>query len=139
MSETGGLTPAAHAPQAGEGTASMQQPQNPTQRPQNWALKEATQYTTGLSRYVRIRCGADRFVLAAQPGLAKERVIPITDSTQAATDQLVQAIWEFQESWGSAGEHGHWRPILQVRVVPGGEQRLSELKALLKNSGLVIE
>ena len=127
----------------GTGAASMSpmqnMSQNSAQRPQNWALKEATQYTTGLSRYVRIRCESDKFVIASQPGMAKEREIPITDSVQSAADQLVQAIWEFQESWGSAGEKGHWRPILQVRVAPGGEQRLHELKALLRTSGLVIE
>ena len=108
-------------------------------RPQNWALQGATQYTTGLSRTVRVRCEADRFVLPAQAGLATGRVIPITGSVATAADQLVQAILEFQQSWGSAGENVHWRPILQVRVSPGGEQRFQELKALLKNSGLVID
>ena len=78
-------------------------------------------------------------MLSAQSGLAKERAIPITGSAIEAADQLVQAIWEFQESWGSAGENKHWKPILQVRVSPGGEQRLQELKIHLRNSGLAIE
>jgi hypothetical protein len=113
--------------------------QNPAQRAQNWALKDATQYSSGISRTVRIRCESDRFVLSAQAGLARERVIPVGDSVSAAADKLVQAVWEFQESWGGAGENMHWRPILQVRTLPGGEQRLQELKVHLKNSGLVVE
>ena len=114
-------------------------PQNPSQRAQNWGLKGATQFTTSVSRVVVIRCEADRFVLATQSGLRTERVIPITGSVSSAADQLVQVIWEFQESWGSAGTNTHWRPILQVRVTPGGERRLQELKVHLRNSGLVIE
>ena len=117
----------------------MQPMQSSAQRPPNWALKDATQYSSGFSRVVVIRCEADRFVLAAQSGLAVERTIPIADSVSTAADRLVQAIWEFQASWGSAGENRHWRPMLRVRVVPGGEQRLRELKTLLKNSGLMIE
>ena len=112
-------------------------PQN--QRQQNWALQGATQFTTGISMTVRIRCDADRFVIPAQAGLAAEREIPIAGSVSTAADQLVQAIWEFQHSWGSAGENTHWRPILKIQVSPGGEQRLRELQTLLRNSGLVVE
>jgi hypothetical protein len=151
-SETDGLTSAALAPpkfssgapspQGDVGTAQMQQMQqmqNSPQRPPNWGLKGATQYSSGISRTVRIRCEANRFVLSAQAGLAAERSIPIGDSVQAAADQLVRAVWDFQESWGVAGENRHWRPRLQVQVVSGGEQRLRELKALLRNSGMVFE
>ena len=110
-----------------------------TQRSQNWGLQGATQYTTGISRYVQIRCEANHFVLPAQAGWTAERKIPIGDSVSTATDQLVQAIWEFQNSWGSAGENTHWRPILRVRVASGGEQRFRELQAVLRNSGLAME
>jgi hypothetical protein len=114
-------------------------PQNMQQRQQNWALQGVTQYSSGISRGVKIRCEADRFVLSAQTGLQKQRVIPIENSVSAAADQLVKAIWEFQESWGTAGENRHWKPILQVQVPAGGEQRLRELKIHLRYSGLVIE
>ena len=131
------------AERVGEDTMEQQRrmpsPQSSPQRMQNWGLKGATRFSAGISRTVRIRCEADRFVLPAQAGLQAERRIPITDSVSKAADQLVQAIWEFQESWGSAGEQEYWRPILRVQVLPGGEQRLSELKIHLKNSGLVIE
>ena len=117
----------------------MPQMQNPPQRPQNWGLKGATQFSSSLSRTVRIRCEADRFVLPAQAGLAAGQEIPIGHSVSAAADQLVQAVWEFQNSWDSAGENMHWRPILKVQVSPGGERRLQELKIHLRNSGLVVE
>ena len=109
------------------------------QRSPNWALKDATQFSSGISRSVIVRCESDRFVIPAQSGLLAERLVPIGNSVSAAADQLVQAIWDFQHSWGVAGENLHWRPILRVRMVPGGEQRLRELKFLLRDSGLVIE
>ena len=115
------------------------QMQNPAQRRQDWALQGATQFSTGISMTVRIRCEADRFVFPAQAGLVTEREIPIDGSVSAATDQLVQAVWEFHHSWGSAGENRHWRPILRIQVSPGGEQRFRELQTLLRNSGLEIE
>ena len=108
-------------------------------RPQNWGLQGATQFTSGISRTVRIQCDAERFVIPAQAGLAEEQAIPIAGSIAIAADQLVQAIWDFQNSWGSAGNNMHWRPILKVQVLPGGEPRLQELQTLLRNSGLVIE
>jgi hypothetical protein len=112
----------------------------PQQRPLNWALQGATQYTTGISRSVRVRCESDRFVLLPQSGLESDVEIPIdADSVVSSADRLVEAIWEFQRSWGVAGENTHWRPILNVRVSPGGEQRLEELRSHLRHSGLVIE
>jgi hypothetical protein len=121
-------------------SAMQRPPQNSSlPRQQNWGLQGITQYTTGISRTVRIRCEAGRFVLVPQAGLAVEKETPITGSVASAADQLVQSIWEFQQSWGSAGTNGHWKPILKTQVAPGGEHRLSELKALLKTSGLMIE
>jgi len=111
----------------------------PNQRPQNWALQGMTQFTREISRYVHIRCEANRFVLSVQTGLTTEQEIPITGSVVTAADQLVQAIWDLQNSWDSAGENVHWRPILRIRVSPGGEQRVRELQTLLRNSGLEIE
>ncbi|MDR0327969.1 MAG: hypothetical protein LBI05_06720 [Planctomycetaceae bacterium] len=130
----------AGTPGQGQGTADGgRQTVAEKMRPPNWALQGATQYTRGYSRNVRIVCETDRFMLPAQAGLTKSQVIPITDSVGAAADQLVQAIWEFQQSWDSAGENMHWKPILQVRVAPGAEQRLEYLKFHLKNSGLEFE
>jgi hypothetical protein len=141
--EEGGRRQTADGNRSGEGTQQGEQmsslpPQNVPQRPQNWALQGATQFSSGISRAVKIRCEANRFVLSAQVG-TKERTIPIAGSVSSSADQLVQAIWEFQESWGSAGENMHWKPRLQVQVSPGGEQRLQELKIHLRNSGLAIE
>ena len=37
------------------------------------------------------------------------------------------------------GRGMYWRPILQIDVAPAAEFRYAELKALLDNSGLIVE
>jgi hypothetical protein len=38
-----------------------------------------------------------------------------------------------------AGNRMYWRPILQVQVAPGGEERFRDLAVLLEGSGLTVE
>jgi hypothetical protein len=102
-------------------------------------LKDVTPFSAAVSRNIKIQCEADKFVLVPQTGLMTVRVVPITNSVYEAADKLVLAIWEFMDSWGMAGEKMYWHPVLQVRVVSGGEQRFQELKSLLRNSGLAVE
>ncbi|MDR2706717.1 MAG: hypothetical protein LBC02_13130 [Planctomycetaceae bacterium] len=117
-------------PAIGHGTA--------TNRADNWALRDATPFSSAVSRNIKIQCEANRYVLLPQTGLVGSRVVPITNSGYDAADKLVTAIWEFMDSWGIAGEKMYWRPVLQVKVMSGGEQRFQELKSLLQNSGMII-
>ncbi|MDR0704201.1 MAG: hypothetical protein LBF88_04360 [Planctomycetaceae bacterium] len=107
-------------------------------RVDNWALRDATPFASAVSRNIKIQCEANRYVLVPQTGLVRSRVVPITNSGYAAADKLVTAIWEFMDSWGIAGDKMYWRPVLQVKIMPGGEQRFLELKSLLQNSGIII-
>jgi hypothetical protein len=38
-----------------------------------------------------------------------------------------------------AGRGMYWKPLLQVHVGPGGEQRFADLTALLDGSGIAVE
>jgi hypothetical protein len=130
-------------PQQSSPQPDMQMKQQPMEgkssKGENWALKGATPFSAAVSRSVKIRCEEDKFTLVQQPGLIGVRVVPITESVYSAAEKLVQVIQEFEESWGIAGEKMYWKPILKVQVVPGGERRFQELKALLRESGMVIE
>ncbi|MDR1269490.1 MAG: hypothetical protein LBK82_08195 [Planctomycetaceae bacterium] len=125
-------------PQSGTSMTGRGTPETPQNRADNWALRDAVPFTTAVSRNIKIQCEANQFVLVPQTGLLGFRVIPITNSVYESTDKLVTVIWEFMDSWGIAGEKMYWRPVLQVKVLPGGEQRFQELKSLLQNSGIVI-
>ncbi|MDR2117405.1 MAG: hypothetical protein LBP87_13595 [Planctomycetaceae bacterium] len=107
-------------------------------RQENWALRDAVPFSTPVSRNIKIQCEANQFVLVPQTGLLGFRVVPITNSVYETADKLVTVIWEFMDSWGIAGEKMYWRPVLQVKVLPGGEQRFQELKSIFQNSGIVI-
>jgi hypothetical protein len=109
------------------------------ERADNWALRGAEQSATAMKRNVKIRCEKDKFVLTEQQGLIGIRVVPITDSVWSATDKLVIQIWDFMETWETAGERYFWLPVLQAEVAPGGEQRFEQLCNLLNNSGFSIE
>jgi hypothetical protein len=109
-----------------------------TNRVDNWALRDVTPFASAVSRNIKIQCEANRYVLVPQTGLVGSRVIPITNSGYDAADKLVTAIWEFMDSWGMAGEKMYWRPVLQVKIMPGGEKQFQELKSLLQNSGIII-
>ena len=112
---------------------------NVEERKENWALRGAVPFSSPISRPVKIQCDGNKFVLMPQKGLTQPRVIPITDSVLAASDKLVYEIWEYMDAWGIAGEKMYWRPVLEVTVSPGGEQRFKELQYLLRKSGLAIE
>ncbi|MDR0337363.1 MAG: hypothetical protein LBI18_09760 [Planctomycetaceae bacterium] len=130
--------PQSGTPMTGTPTISHRIPETTQNRADNWALRDAMPFATAVSRNIKIQCEANQYVLVPQTGLLGVRVIPITTSVQESTDKLVTAIWEFMDSWGIAGENLYWRPVLQIKVLPGGEQRFQELKLLLRNSGLII-
>ncbi|MDR1963722.1 MAG: hypothetical protein LBQ50_08080 [Planctomycetaceae bacterium] len=107
-------------------------------RTENWALRDLVPFSTAVSRNIKIQCQANQYVLVPQAGLLGTRVVPAAGSVEETVDQLVAVIWEFMDSWGIAGEKMYWRPVLQVKVLPGGEQRFQELKYWLRNSGIAI-
>ena len=43
------------------------------------------------------------------------------------------------KAWGIAGRGMYWRPVLLIEVTPDAEFRYAELKALLDNSGLIVQ
>jgi hypothetical protein len=87
-----------------------------------------------ITRTVKVRCEADRFVLVRQAGLPFQQTFRIETSVDDAVDKLVKAVTEYQETWGKAGDGLTWKTILQVRVQSGGEERLRELKERVHNS-----
>ncbi len=126
-----------------------------TMQPDNWGLPDAAAKSVAVSRTVKIRCEQDAFTLPAQPGLRRPvRIdIPVDASidtrmdarigapaaTRTATGALVKVLWNYMETWGTAGERQYWQPVLKVQVEPGAEFRFEELRRTLHNSGILIE
>ena len=93
-----------------------------------------------MTRPLRIDCYSDRLVIV--PDLGDKRppkVVEFPGASRNSVDAFVSAVWEEMDNWGIALAGGYWKPILQMRVAAGGENRYQEVQALLRDSGLVVE
>ena len=105
----------------------------------DWGLPTSTAGAIPLTRPIKIDCYQDRLVLLPEAGASPGKTIALGPRTADALDELILAVWERIRSWGMAGKGMYWRPVLQVSVAPGAQQRFDELTRLLEGSGLVIQ
>jgi hypothetical protein len=110
----------------------------PKYRSQDWALRDAAPRSVPISRPVVLECQADRLLLLPEKGRGGQPSVAMSAAADSSIDDLVSSIWDRMGQWGMAGRGMYWRPVLHVRVAPGGEQRFSDLQALLEGSGLEI-
>lgn len=103
----------------------------------NWALRNASDQATGITRPIRVACLPDRLMILPQRGeQQRSRVVDVPGRLNDAIDEFVTAIWQHTEQWGIAVVGGYWKPVLTIEVAPGAEQRFAELKSLLVDSGV---
>jgi hypothetical protein len=105
----------------------------------DWALRNAASGATPIARPIRVAVHADRLVVLPDRGNAGGKIISLDRHTESAVGPFVSALQTHIESWGMAGNRMYWRPILQVQVAPGGEERFRDLSVLLEGSGLTVE
>jgi len=107
-------------------------------RGRDWGLRDASRSAIAMTRPIRVHCWSDHLVLLSEQGWA-DKTIPFEGRTEKAIDKFIHAVWEHMDTWGIAGRGMYWRPILEVYIAPGGEDRFAEFKALLEGSGLNVE
>ena len=119
-----------------------EQPQSIAQhRGKNWANQGANDERAKEAIVpVKMICDADHLSLVPERGSGQEmRIIKFSARTADSVNELVDAVWDQVDSWGTAGRGNYWRPKLVLVIEPGGEQRFEDLKSLLKESGFDIE
>ncbi|MEM9186610.1 MAG: hypothetical protein AAGB00_08970 [Planctomycetota bacterium] len=99
------------------------------------AVSQPSPGAIAIRRPISVLVEGDRLVLS-RDGATK--TIPIQRSTTAAARELVAAMQNQITSWGFAGQGLYWRPVLKLRVSPGGGGRAQELSRLLSRSGIDI-
>ncbi|MGA2062000.1 MAG: hypothetical protein ABSG67_16055 [Thermoguttaceae bacterium] len=109
-----------------------------SKRGQDWALPDAAHGSVPVTRPIRVECRPDQLVIVPEAGLSGGKTVPLGTRTEASTEAFISAVWEHMESWGIAGRGMYWRPILNVYVAPGAEQRFADLQMLMAGSGLKI-
>jgi len=108
-------------------------------RGRDWGLPNAARGSIPITSPIRIDCHPNRLVLVPERGLGQARVIDLGPRTEDSIDELISAVWQYIELWGSAGNGMYWRPVLSVHVAPNAELRYAHLKALLDGSGLEVK
>jgi hypothetical protein len=105
----------------------------------NWALRNYSQQSIGITRPVRVRVWTDKLEILPERGTKDAaRTVAIDGSMSEATQRLVEQMDAEVETWGIAFSNGYWKPVLTLETAPGAEYRARELEALLEGSGLGI-
>ena len=103
-------------------------------------MPNKTSGLTAITRPIRVLCSANQLVILPERGdELRVRVTPMRGATRDSVEPFVADLWRHIDRWGIAVSGGYWRPVLQVNVVPGGEQRFAELTTLLADSGIDME
>ena len=107
-------------------------------RGDNWGLPGAADGSVPLQRPIRVECYGNRLVIVPEVGVRDTATIALGPQTEDSIDEFVSAVWVRIESWGIAGRGMYWKPVINARIAPGGEQRFTELQTLLEGSGLKV-
>jgi hypothetical protein len=130
---------AAGASAGGSIDLSASPPSLENSRGADWALPERAEGATAITRPIRVSCYADHLVIFPEKGQGKPPiVVPTKGQLREEVDELVSKVWERIDSWGIAGSRMYWRPVLEVHVQKGADQRYAELAQLLEGSGIVV-
>ena len=91
-------------------------------------------------RTIRIECHDDRLVLLPEGGHGATNVYGFSDGDiDRASLEMATAIRDRVERWGAAMPGGRWHPLLDAKVMPGGELRYQQLRRLMDGSGVEIQ
>jgi hypothetical protein len=105
----------------------------------NWAWAAGPARETAVVRTIRVACYQDRWiVLPEQYGTNQSDTIMLDVAMQSSAEQLAKVIADRVDRWGLALSGGYWKPVLEVEVIPGAEQRYEQLRRLLDGSGLEV-
>ncbi len=108
----------------------------------NWALppEVAASRGTAMVRTIRIECHPDQLILLPEGGRGATNVYGFSDGEiDNASLELATAIRDRVSRWGAGMPGGRWHPLLEVKVVPGGEVRYQQLRRLMDGSGVEIQ
>jgi hypothetical protein len=108
-------------------------------RGEDWGLPDRAAGSTAITRPIQLSCYSDHLVIFPEGGQgSRPDVLPVEGPLREEVDQLVSKIWTRIDSWGIAGSRMYWRPVLQVQVQQGADERYAELARLLEGSGIVV-
>jgi hypothetical protein len=105
-------------------------------RGRDWGLQDAENHMAPVTRPVLVQCYADKLVIVPEDRTQQALVTSLDGAAENNIDEFVVNVWKHTKQWGIAGKGLFWKPTLVMDVAPGGNDRFSELQALLADSGL---
>lgn len=75
---------------------------------------------------------------AQESALLRGRQIRMNDVEAIPQNQLAEALEQHIARWGEAGTGLYWRPVMNLSIAPGAEQRGEELAELLYQNGIEV-
>ena len=108
-------------------------------RGRDWGLPSSGRGRVGITRPISVVLTANHLDLLPEDRNQSRQRIEFNESLQNSVEDLVTRLWSRMDEWGIAGPGMHWKPVLNVRVDPSGEQRYQELVRLLEDSGIVVK
>jgi len=112
-------------------------------RGNDWAIRNANPGMIPIRRTIQVVVRGDALGILPEASATNEdsaagREFRFGDAPEAAYEDVLSAIDKRIEDWGMAGAGLYWRPVVELKVSPDGEQRYDDLVRLLKNSGAEI-
>ncbi len=107
-------------------------------RGENWALPGISQGSFPFARPIRVEMTVSEIILVPTDTRQKMTRVPYQGDTRAAIEQFVAAIWQYMETWGTAGRGMYWKPVLNIYSEAEATDRATELEQLLRGSGLEV-
>ena len=112
-------------------------------RGKDWAIRSANPGMIPIRRTIQVVVRGDALAILPEASTTNEdsaagREFPFAGAPAAAYEDLLSAVDKRIEDWGMAGQGLYWRPVVELKVNPDGEQRYDDLVRLLKHSGVEI-
>jgi hypothetical protein len=108
-------------------------------RGRDWGLQDAQDHMSPVTRPVLVQCYPDKLVIVPEDRTQQALVTSLDGAAEKDIDEFVVNVWKHTKLWGIAGKGLFWKPTLVMDVAPGGDQRFSEIQALLADSGLDVK
>lgn len=105
------------------GTAQAQSPQ-----PEGMALV----------RTIRVHVSSNHLVVRSGKRTVADSKIDLSGDRRQAAVEFIEAIQAEVKRWGIAGKGLYWQPVLDISVMPGGEQLAQQVAGVLRQSGVEV-
>lgn len=110
----------------------------------NWSRPRPNTRAIAVRRPIRVIVRSDQVGLVSDEARAARsdltgKTIKFEGDTIESMEEFVKAVEQQVDGWGIAGDNLYWKPILEIRPGPDGEQRAADMVRLLKNSDVEIQ